>query len=389
MISIDTIKAAQDSDLSATAAILDEMSARLDGLAHHHASKLRNGGYQNNYEHLRVTADSVLWEFVTTDAALSGDFAARAYRNADMRLRDETRAMRGVPAGVTDDDMKAFNRAVERADGNLDLAVQIAMTVPYAGSGLMSWDRAYRARQARECALSLNTPARPGDSGTTLLDTLPAVEDAPSVDDTSRVGRRKIQAAFDYLSDYITVSGDASRIMEACDYLSRGLVSETSLDVISEHITLPRSRTERLCVQAAFGILAAAAKSVDHSATPSSEYDDRSEENPGARSMGAHIRAVRAVLDSMGEKQRIILEHVCGIGERRAYGSGERMSLDGGMSSELAEELGWTPKDVESTRTKALRAFAKRWIKATALGEHHATMLKVAEDKYLGRGGRK
>lgn len=93
---------------------------------------------------------------------------------------------------------------------------------------------------------------------------------------------------------------------------------------------------------------------------------------------------VNAVLDVMGEGQRVVLKHSFGIGEVTCYGCG-----DSGDDEGLAAEIGSTVLKVRDARTKGLKAFAKRYIAATATNEDEAKQMAEAATANLSRGGRK
>lgn len=93
---------------------------------------------------------------------------------------------------------------------------------------------------------------------------------------------------------------------------------------------------------------------------------------------------IHAVLDVMGEAQRVVIKHSFGIGEVVCYGHG-----DSGDDEGLAAEIGSTVLKVRDARTKGLKAFAKRYISATATSEAEAKQMTEAAAANLSRGGRK
>jgi DNA-directed RNA polymerase specialized sigma24 family protein len=93
---------------------------------------------------------------------------------------------------------------------------------------------------------------------------------------------------------------------------------------------------------------------------------------------------VNAILDAMGENQRVVIRHSFGIGDVTYYGHGDAGDDDG-----LAAELGSTVVKVRDARTKGLKAFAKRYVKAVARDEVEAKELTEAATANLSRGGRK
>ncbi|MFE3409425.1 hypothetical protein ACFXMT_14145 [Streptomyces mirabilis] len=93
---------------------------------------------------------------------------------------------------------------------------------------------------------------------------------------------------------------------------------------------------------------------------------------------------VNGILDVMGEAQRVVLCHSFGIREATCYGHG-----DTGNDEGLAAEIGSTVVKVRDARTKGLKAFAKRYVKAVARTDAEALALTAAAAENLSRGGRK
>lgn len=98
----------------------------------------------------------------------------------------------------------------------------------------------------------------------------------------------------------------------------------------------------------------------------------------------AKIATVNAVLESMGEGQRVVLAHSFGIGGVTCYGYGDSGDDDG-----LAAEIGSTVLKVRDARSKGFKAFAKRYIKAVANSDEEAAELTASAAERLSPGGRK
>ncbi|MYU29044.1 sigma factor [Streptomyces reticuli] len=88
---------------------------------------------------------------------------------------------------------------------------------------------------------------------------------------------------------------------------------------------------------------------------------------------------VHGVLDVMGEGQAHVLRGTFGIEPVPFYGNG--------ADEELAADMGTTAKAVREARSKGLKAFGKRWIKATAQTPEEADELTAAMTARLTRKG--
>lgn len=372
MITIDTIKAARDGDFEATAEIIADMSARIDGVASRAASR-RRYDYATLCDEYRQVANIALWEKVNDTTADDVDaFYAAAYRHIESRVKDAARDNAG---GVSTDHLAAFGKAVERADGDLTLAVQLAQIHPYSTRGRMSADSAHAACLAWQGNIHVSFQTGEID--------LPSEDDESTIDAATNTPN-KIKAAFRTLEEHITVSRDADELLRACDMLSRGVVSESILDAVSENIHIPKNRKARLFVLGAFGILAAAVRSSEHSATPVNEYDDQEDENPSAREHIARAQTVRAILGQMSDLQSSVLKHSFGIGGSTLYGQG-----DAGDDYGMAAETGIDVTKIPDIRKKGKLSFAKRWIKAMCVSDRHASVMEEAAANQRKRGGRK
>jgi hypothetical protein len=386
VITIEIIKAAQENDLQAVACVVGEMSSRNEIAAKHAARKLLALPFTEAVDHMRVAADSALWEFIATadvdSFRTADDFRARAYRFVEQSLRSEARAIRGIGESVTPNMMKAFNKAVERADGDVALAEKLAQIHPYGNTGRLSPALAYAARLAWEGCISADDQRY----GRAVIDEVagPHPDFSKTDTDAHYVGVHRIKAAFRALEDHIVVSNDADALMDACFLLSHGEVTEEALDVLSENIRMPRDRQARLFVHGSFGILAAAVRSAEHSATPSDEYDDQAEENPERCAHVARAQTVRAILANMSDNQSAAVSHAFGIGDATFYGCG-----DSGDFAGMANEMQCTEKQAKDRLRAGKKRFTDLWIKAMSRSAEHADKLRDAAAQCLKRGGRK
>lgn len=107
-------------------------------------------------------------------------------------------------------------------------------------------------------------------------------------------------------------------------------------------------------------------------------------EDLNSEDRAAKCATVNAVLDAMGQAQRVVLRHSFGIGGVTCYGHG-----DDGDDVGLSAEIGSTVVKVRDARTKGMKAFASRYIKAVANTEDEARVMAEAAAARLSRGGRK
>jgi DNA-directed RNA polymerase specialized sigma24 family protein len=110
------------------------------------------------------------------------------------------------------------------------------------------------------------------------------------------------------------------------------------------------------------------------------EPDDRNREDQRVK----HA-IVNGILDVMGEGQRTVIKHSFGIGGALNFGHG-----DSGDDEALAAFLGTEVKNLRPARSKGLKAFAKRYVKAVAHDDEKlADELTEAAEYNLRAGGRK
>lgn len=93
---------------------------------------------------------------------------------------------------------------------------------------------------------------------------------------------------------------------------------------------------------------------------------------------------VNAILESLSPQQRAVIAHSFGIGGVAEYGYG-----DGSDNEGMAAELGMNPKHIPPARSKGMRNFAAKYIKAVAKSEDEAAELEAAAADNLKAGGRK
>ncbi|MFJ9318827.1 sigma-70 family RNA polymerase sigma factor [Streptomyces globisporus] len=96
------------------------------------------------------------------------------------------------------------------------------------------------------------------------------------------------------------------------------------------------------------------------------------------------IAMVNGVLDTLSPQQRAVVRHSFGIGGDSCYGYGDESDNEG-----MAAELGMKPAHIPPARTKGMRNFAAKWIKAVAVDDEEAELMTAAASSCLSPGGRK
>jgi RNA polymerase sigma factor (sigma-70 family) len=297
-LTLDTIKAAQGSDLSATSAVIEATESRVIKLADKAARRMAsNPDRVAEYrEEFAQVARIAVWESLSRfDGDSVDSFYGFIYSTVEARLLDAVREERNGATGADSDAVKVFAQMLTLADGDVYLAEKMAQTVPPKGRRLGA-DRANAARMAWQGAASLDIPVDRGALGygqgaiyTTIADNLPSALGLPE--------------------DLIT----------------------------SADITAEISRAKHALVN--------------------------------------------AILDVMGQGQRDVIRHSFGIGGVEDFGYGREDNRD----AELAAFLGTAVGNLRPARSKGLKAFAKRYVKAVAASEEHAAELTEAAAKNLSR----
>jgi RNA polymerase sigma factor (sigma-70 family) len=384
VLSIDTIRAAQDNDLAATADVIDHMESRVNALAGKAAQRMApHGGHRfYNYrdEFLQV-ARLTVWEALSrfTDDNVES-FERFMYVTVSTALQDAVRNERNVVAGADENAMKTFATMVEAADGDVYEAEKLSQTLPPAGRRL-SKDRANAARLAWQGHASLDQPVSSHNgSGTqtvaTLADTIAVTDEEPDGEIRPKVGHGAALEALQVLNRYASVSVGRMTPGEFAANLPKLVES------LEDVVTLPRDPQTRRYVLEAMGVLAAAV-STSGDGDLAEDLKDVSDDRR-AESAEKHER-VHNVLDSMGEGQRVVLVHSFGIKGAADFGWGDTGDIDG-----LCGFLGMTPVNLRGSRSKARKTFAKRYVGAVAVERpDHAKALEAAAAEMLTNRGRK
>ncbi|MCX5153718.1 hypothetical protein OG914_06800 [Streptomyces sp. NBC_00291] len=208
-LSLETVRAAQNRDLSATATVIEATESRIAVLARKAARRMAESGprhddYRDEFEQMGRIA---VWEALTRfDETVSPDFLGFAYTTVETMLLGATRAERNQ--GVDADAAKTFLSMLEPAGGDPFVAERLAQTLPPAGRRL-SADRAHAARLAYQGADSLDAPApgsvdsderwEPGTSTYGVPDDLVTADDVARAAD--RAKHATVHAVLDTMGD--------------------------------------------------------------------------------------------------------------------------------------------------------------------------------------------
>jgi DNA-directed RNA polymerase specialized sigma24 family protein len=305
-LTIDTVREAQDSGLTATTAVIKATESRITTLADKAARRLAPAGgdrYRDHRDEFEQVGRVAVWESLSRFRGETVDsFFAFMYATVERTLLDAVRDARYGNAGVDKDAIKVFMSMLERADGDHALAEKFAQSVPPKGQRL-SADRANAARLAFEGSHSLDAPL-------------------PTEDPTA--------------SDFGTYA----------DALSYEFSYRGQYDVPDDLI----------------------------------EPDDLNREDRRVKHAIVH-----GILDVMGDGQRAVIKHSFGIDGALTFGHG-----DSGDDDALAAFLRMEVRNLRPARSKGLRGFAKRYVKAVAHNDEKvADELTEAAERNLSAGGRK
>ncbi|QAX94032.1 hypothetical protein SEA_EURATIS_37 [Streptomyces phage Euratis] len=380
MLSIDTVRAAQNNDLEATADVIAHLESRLEALAGKAAQRMApHGGprFYNSKEEFLQVARVTVWEALSrfTDTTVEA-FEKYMYVTVATALQDAVRNERNCAAGADENAMKTFATMVEAADGDVYEAQKLAQVLPPKGRRL-SPDRANAARLAWQGALSLDkvTTANDNTDADGSLGSLIAVEDE-TPDVQPKVGHGAALEALKVLERYAGVVVSRMTPGEFAANLP------ALVDALEGSVTLPRDPEARRFVLDAMGILAAAV-STSGEGDLADDLKDVTDDRR-AESAEKHTR-VHAVLDSMGDAQRTVLVHSFGIKGAADFGWGDSGDLEG-----LCAFLDMTAVNVRAHRSKGRKTFAKRYVAAVSLERpEYAKALEAAAAANTTYGGRK
>lgn len=387
MLTLATIHAAQDNDLSAVTAVVEAMESRVNQLAEKAARRvaphggLRLAEYRDEFAQVGRVA---VWDALKRFADGSVDaFERFMYTTIERTLLDAVRSERDCATGADDDAMKVFAAMVEAADGDVFEAEKLAQTIPPKGRRL-SATRANAARLAWQGNVSLdrqNTRFQSYVSGSavtgTLTDMLPVYDAEPDGEIRPKVGHGAALEALAVLERY----GRATVARMTPNEFTANL--PTLVAWLEETVTVPADPTERRYVLDAMAVLRSAVSTATEGALDDDLRDVRDDRM--AESREKHNR-VSDCLASMGEGQRTVLTHSFGIGGASDFGWGDGCDLDG-----LCALLGMTRSTAVAARSKGRKAFAKRYVAAVKLSgaEGLAAVLEAAAAATLTNAGRK
>lgn len=158
-LTIDQVRAAQDSDLDATTAVITALEPRLRSLAFEAARRMGHGGGRlaDYVDEFMQVGRVAVWEALprfqgdTVDA-----FYGYVHSTVQARLLDAVREERH--SGADREAVKTFQAMLKLSSNDAALAEKLCQTVPPKGRRL-SAERAHAARLAHETTLSLDAPA--------------------------------------------------------------------------------------------------------------------------------------------------------------------------------------------------------------------------------------
>lgn len=175
-LTIETIRSAQDNDITATTLVLEAMEDRIAIVAQAEARRLhRDVSYLRDEfaQEARIAVWTALPRFVgdTVDA-----FYGYMHRTIVGVLKEAASDERNPGAGADRDALKLFAAWVRRCDGDVDLAEKMCQTVPPEGGKRLGRDRAHAARLAWQSVASLdgsfNDSSEDDNDDFTYMDTL-------------------------------------------------------------------------------------------------------------------------------------------------------------------------------------------------------------------------
>ncbi|MBJ6623616.1 sigma-70 family RNA polymerase sigma factor [Streptomyces sp. DHE17-7] len=388
MLTIDTIRAAQNNDLAALGEVISETESRVSSLARKAANRMAPHGGNRFYEYadeFTQVGRVAVWDCLSrfTDTTVEA-FERYVYVTIETTLKDAVRSERN--GGADEKAVKTFAAMLELADGDAYEAVRLAQIIPEKGSGYrLSADRAEAARLAWQGALSIDaTVYSVGGGGvdraTTLADTINVAVEPEAVDEEIRpkTGHGAALEALKVLCRYTDVhlAPLGTPALFAANL-------PTLVALLEDTVTLPRDAAARRYVLDAMGVLRAAVSTATESALTPDLRDVRDDRQ--AESNHKHER-VRDCVESLGAAQRDVIKHSFGLDGMTDYGWGDGCDVEG-----LCAALGMTSQNVRANRSKGRKAFAKRYVAAVKLSgaEAYAAELEAAAAANSTHGGRK
>jgi RNA polymerase sigma factor (sigma-70 family) len=392
VLTIETIRAAQDNDLAAVTAVIEWTESRVQRHAEIAARRIApHGGaaFANYREEFVQIARIAVWDSLSrfTDGTVDA-FERYAFTTIENKMKDEVRSARNSGGAVDENAMKTFSAMVEAADGDVYEAAKLCQTIPPKGRRL-SADRAEAARLAWQGNVSIDKPMGGHGSvleNSTLADFLPAYDDEPDGEIRPKVGVGAASEAVHVLMRYVTVPKDEKAAQTLAETLSAcvwGYPTLPAVEALEDVVRVPADPTERRYVLDAMAVLRSAVSTATEGALIEELRDVRDERMADSREK--HER-VNDTLDSMGQAQRDVLRHSFGIGGATDFGWGDGCDMDG-----LCAALDMTYVNAKAHRAKGRKAFAKRYAAAVALtgAVAYAAELEAAAASTLTNKGRK
>jgi RNA polymerase sigma factor (sigma-70 family) len=391
VLTIDTIRAAQDNDLAAVAQVIEATESRIAVLARKAANRMApHGGarfhdYADEFAQVgRVAVWDLLKRFTDTTAEA---FFKLTYTTVENTLKDAVRSERNGNAGADENAVKVFAAMLEAADGDVYEAAKLSQVLPPKGKRL-SADRAEAARLAWQGAVSLDkvtTSTGNPDADGSLADVLIYEDDDLDGEIRPKVGRGAVIEAAHVLYRYVTVPRDAEArvcVLDALELAAMGETTPADVEALEDAVRVPLDPTERRYVLDALAVIRSSVSTATETALTDDLRDVREERMADSREKHARVNDT---LDSMGAAQRDVLRHSFGIKGVTDFGWGDSGDLEG-----LCAYLDMTSQNVRAHRAKGRKAFAKRYAAAVSITDPtHAQALTVAAAAILTNAGRK
>jgi DNA-directed RNA polymerase specialized sigma24 family protein len=137
VLTIDTIRAAQDNDLAAVTAVIEWTESRVQRHAEIAARRIApHGGasFANYREEFVQIARIAVWDSLRrfSDGTVDS-FERYAFTTIENKLKDEVRSARNSGGAVDENAMKTFSAMIEAADGDAYEAAKLCQTIPPKG----------------------------------------------------------------------------------------------------------------------------------------------------------------------------------------------------------------------------------------------------------------
>jgi hypothetical protein len=365
MLSVDTIRAAQDNDFAATAEVITATEPTIQRLASKAAQRMGQHRYADYRDEFAQVGRAAMWEALARFAGeTEAEFFGFTIKTVESALYDAVRSEKNGGAGIDKDAVWIFSQMLVKADGDPFKAAELAQTEPKAGDRL-SADRAHAARLAYAGAASLDAPT--GNDSETLGDTL-AAQDVTPGEVQPKVGTGAALEALAVLQWHSSAYAVLNALPKAPE----------DVDRIEDAVTLPREADARRHVLDACAIL----RSYVSTAADGDLVEELRDVSDERRDERAEKHAkVNAAVDSIAGLRGDVLRYSFGLAGFQCYGHG-----NDGDASGLAEHLGKTQIQITDSRRKAYASFAKNYAAMHSAERAADLMAGFAASRRVKRG---